>query len=103
MLMCTTWKGRGLSPEQTDRMFATWGKIEADAEARSDVTRRCWYASSDGTQGVTVAEYNTDAALVFHLEVSLALSEFLELDSRPVLDLDSAMPAITNAMERTKS
>jgi hypothetical protein len=41
--------------------------------------------------------------LAFQLETSLALGEFLELDSRPVLDLDTAMPAIMNAMERIKS
>ena len=42
---------------------------------------------------------DSDAAVALMLEVSLALGEFLELESRIVLDLDSAMPAITNAMD----
>lgn len=33
-------------------------------------------------------------------EAALALGEFIDLASRPVHDLDSAMPAIMAAMER---
>lgn len=40
-----------------------------------------------------------DAALVAGLESALALSEFLEFESRIVLDLDTAMPAIVASME----
>ena len=104
MLICTTWKSRAIGPEQIDRMMSVWGKVEADSEGRSGATRRCWYISSDGTQGMTVTEFeSTEEGLAFQLETSLALGEFLELDSRPVLDLDTAMPAIMNAVERIKS
>jgi hypothetical protein len=40
------------------------------------------------------------AANSFNLEISLALGDFIDLDSRIVLDLDTAMPAIVKAMER---
>jgi hypothetical protein len=41
-----------------------------------------------------------DAANLAGLESALALGEFLELETRVVLDLETAMPAITAAMER---
>jgi len=103
MLFCTTWKTRGDSPEQADRMMAVWGKLEADMAARSDIERECWYISADGTRGMTVVRASDpDAALAFNLETTLALGEFLELDTRPVLDLDTAMPAIAAGLERAK-
>ena len=54
MLMCTAWKSRPLSPEQTDRMMATWGKIEADQAASASVERVCWFISADGAGGLAV-------------------------------------------------
>ena len=64
-----------------------------------DGTRSCWYIAADGSGGMSVVKVaDSDAAVALMLEVSLALGEFLELESRIVLDLDSAMPAITNAM-----
>ena len=39
-------------------------------------------------------------AQAFALETALSLGEFLELDTRLVLDLDAAMPAITAAVGR---
>jgi hypothetical protein len=103
MLLCTTWKSRPITVEQGDRMMAVWGKVEADMAARTDMTRQCWYIAADGSQGVLVVEVSDpDAAAAFNLEVSLALGEFLEMDTRPVLDLDTAMPAIIAGMERVK-
>lgn len=99
MLVCTTWKGRPLSPEQSQRMMDTWAKTEAKEAEDSSTERLCWYIAADGSGGMTVVKVaDADAAVALMLEVSLALGEFLELESRIVLDLDSAMPAITNAM-----
>jgi len=104
MLMCTTWKARPLSPEASNRMMAVWGRIEADMAERSDYERLCWYMYGDGSGGFTVSRVaDSDAARQLGLEVALALGEFIELESRPVHDLDSAMPAITAAMERVNS
>ena len=41
-----------------------------------------------------------EAAHQFGLEMALTLGEFLELESRPVHDLETAMPAIMAAMDR---
>jgi hypothetical protein len=104
MLVGTTWRARPLSSEQFERMMGVWGKLEADLEARDVTERLCWYITSDGSSGVTVVRVtDPDAATQFQLEVSLALSEFLELETRPVLDLETAMPAIVARLERTKS
>lgn len=101
MLVCTSWKSRPLAPEQSDRMMATWGKLEADMAENPSMERLCWYLYQDGSGGFTVSKVTDDeSAQRFGLELSLALGEFLELDSRIVLDLDTAMPAIMNAMER---
>jgi hypothetical protein len=43
---------------------------------------------------------DADAAMAARLESTLALGEFLEFETRVVLDLETAMPAITAAMER---
>jgi hypothetical protein len=101
MLVCTTWKARPLSPDALQRMMTIWGKIEADEEANADSERLCWYLYSDGSGGFTVSRVKDEqAAHSLLLEVSLALGEFLELETRLVQDLDSAMPAIAAAMER---
>ena len=103
MLVCTTWKARPLTSEQAERMMQVWGKIEADLETRTASQRLCWYVAADGSSGVTVSEViDPDAAAQFQLETSLALGEFLELDAKQVLDMDSAMPAILSALERAK-
>lgn len=100
MLVCTTWKGRPLSPDQQGRMMETWGKIEAAMAENPSVERVCWYIYADGSGGMTVAKaLDVDAANAFELETSLALSEFLEMDSRIVMDMESAMPAILKGME----
>ena len=103
MLICTSWKARPLTPEQTDRMMSIWGKMEADLAENTSVERLCWFLNVDGTGGFTVNRVkDADAAMAFSLEIALSLGEFIEVDTRPVLDLEAAMPAITNSVERTK-
>lgn len=104
MLLCTSWKARPNSPDQTDRMMATWGKLEADLATNPHMERLCWYLYLDGSGGFTVSRVaDDDEAHRFGLEMALALGEFLELESRMVLDLDQSMPAIMKAMERIKN
>ena len=100
MIVCTTWKGRPLSPEQSKRLMDVWAKLEAKDAANPTGERLCWYLNVDGSGGFQVARVDDiDAALVAGLESALALSEFLEFESRIVLDLDTAMPAIVASME----
>ena len=100
MLVCTTWKSRPLSPEQTNRMMATWGKIEAQMAENPSVERQCWYITSDGQAGMTVVKAtDIEAATQFELETCIALEEFLELETKVVLDMDTAMPAILKGIE----
>lgn len=100
MLVASTWKARPLSPDQANRMMQTWGKIEAKQAEDPSSERLCWYIATDGSSGVTVSKVSDpDAAAAFELETSLALGEFLEIDSKIVLDLDAAMPAILEGME----
>jgi hypothetical protein len=104
MLIGTTWKARPLSPEQTNRLMARWGKLEASIAENPSVERLCWYMTADGTAGVTVDKVvDADAAAALNLEACLALGEFLELDSRIVLDLETAMPAILKAVEHVNT
>lgn len=100
MLVQTTWKARPLSPEQATRMMTVWGKLEAALAENPDLERVNFYIYADGSGGSEVVRAtDSDTALQFSLESSLALGEFLDLDSRIVLDLDTAMPAIVKAME----
>lgn len=99
MLVCTTWKARPLSPEQAQRMMEVWGKTEAREAEDASGERLCWYITTDGSGGFTVSKVaDADAGAALMLEIALALGEFIELDSRVVLDLDSAMAPITAAM-----
>lgn len=100
MLMCTTWKSRPLSPEAASRMMEVWGKIEADMAERTSNQRLCWYLYADGSGGFTVSDVQDGEAEAFGLETTLALGEFLEFDTRPVFDMETAMPAIMAAMAR---
>ena len=100
MFVCTTWKARPLSPEQSQRMMEIWGKTEAREAEDPTSERICWFINADGSGGLTVSKFlDAEAANAAGLETSLALSEFLELDSKIVLDLDEAMPAIIKGME----
>jgi hypothetical protein len=99
MIVATTWKSRPLSPEQTNRMMAAWGKLEAAAAEDTNANRLCWYLNVDGSGGLTVSEVtDADAAAALQLETALVLGEFLEIDTNIVLDLDTAMPAIEKAV-----
>ena len=101
MFICTSWKSRPLSVEQSNRLMDVWGKIEADTAANPNLERVCWFMYGDGTGGFTVSKvHDVEAANAFGLEISLALGDFIDLDSRIVLDLDTAMPSIVKAMER---
>ena len=102
MLIGSTWKARPLSREQTNRMMEVWGKIEADVAVNPAIERLCWFITADASGGVTVVRaVDSDAAAAYNLEIAVALSEFIEIDSRPVLDLESAMPAILAGIDRT--
>jgi hypothetical protein len=104
MLVCTTWKARPLTREQANRMMQVWGKLEAIAAENPSVERLCWYIFSDASGGVTVSRYtDPDAAAAIELSTTLALGEFLEFDSRTVLDLETAMPAILKGLEHINS
>lgn len=99
MFVCTTWKARPLSPDQAQRMMETWAKTEAKDAENPASERICWFIAADGSGGLTVSRVSdADAAAVWQLEVSLALGEFIELESKIVLDLDAAMPAIDAGM-----
>jgi hypothetical protein len=99
MLVCTTWKARSLSPDQAQRLMETWSKTEAKEAEDTTAERLCWYIAADGSGGVTVSRVtDSDAAIALMLEVSLALGEFLELDSRIVLDLETAMSPILSGL-----
>ena len=97
MFVATTWKSRPLSPDQSQRMMETSAKAEAKEAENSASERVCWFISVDGSSGMTVSKVaDSDATEIqLMLEVSLALGEYIELNSRIVLDLDTAMPAIT--------
>lgn len=103
MLVQTTWRARPISPEQSNRLMAAWGKLEAKLAERTDTERVTWYITADGTSGSEVIRSDdSDSALQFALETALALGEFLEFESKIVLDLETAMPGILNAMEYAK-
>lgn len=100
MLVCTTWKARPLSPEQAKRMMDVWGKTEAMEAESADTERLCWYISADGSGGMTVSRVaDSDAAAGLALQTALALGEFIELESKIVLDMESAMAPIAASME----
>jgi hypothetical protein len=103
MLVQTTWRARPINPEQASRLLETWGKLEAKLAERTDMERVSWYIAADGSSGSEVIKsHDSDAAAQFALETSLALGEFLELESKQVLDLDTAMPAILSGLEYGK-
>ncbi len=104
MYQCMTWKQRPLSPERDNRMMEVWGKLEASMAENPNVERVCWFIYSDGSGGINIVKsHDVEAAAAFELEVSLALGEFIELESKIGVDLDTAMPTILKAMERISS
>lgn len=104
MYLYSSWKSRSYSADQTDRLMEIWGKAEADMAANPNLERVCWFMFADGAGGFQVVKaHDVEAATAFGLELSLAMSEFLEFDSKVVLDLDTAMPSILKAVERSKT
>lgn len=100
MYMLTTWKSRQITPDQMNRMMATWGRQQASAATNTSSEEVCWFINVDGSGGITVQKVkDADAAMANGLAQSLALGEFLELSSTVVLDLDQAMPAIMKGVE----
>jgi hypothetical protein len=103
MLYLTTFRPRPMTPEQFQRMLVVWTKIEADVAARTDLERRFLYFDVSGSSGVEVSELSDpDAALPFVYEAHVALSEFIDFETRPVLELEEAMPAVLAAAERAQ-
>ena len=103
MHLITTWKSRPLSPAQVDRLMTVWGKLEERTAADSSGERVCWFQFSDGSGGVTIDKVkDVEAALSLGLEQSLTLGEFLELDTKIGLDLESSLPVIIKAQENAK-
>lgn len=102
MLVCTTWKSRPLSPEAAGRMMDVWTKTEALHHETSASNEVAWYMYTDGSGGISITEVDDiEAATAVGLEIALALGEFLELDSRIVVEKESAMPAILGALSLT--
>ena len=72
MYIRTSWTARPLSAEQTNRMMASWGKLEASLASNPSMERVCWFINADGSGGVTVAKVtDPDAAAAIGLEQSL--------------------------------
>ena len=96
-----TWKNRAITKEQTDRMMAIWGKIEADMAADPNIERVGWFMYTDGSGGCTITK-SPDIAqgIAFEAEVTLSMSEFFEFESKMAMDLDEAMPVIMKSLER---
>ena len=63
-MMCTTWKGRPISPEAASRMTAAWGKLEADLTENPDFERVCWYMFGDGSGGSPCRGWPTTKRLI---------------------------------------
>jgi hypothetical protein len=104
MILLTAWKTRPLSPEQQKRMMAIWG-AQLERTAKDPAWKPLsFYMYADGSGGISLAEVTDyDKANARGLQESIELSEFLELDSRPVLTQEQAMPAILAAMASISS
>ncbi len=95
MLVCTTWKSRPLSPDQSRRLMGVWAKTEAREAQQVAAERLCWYITTDGSAAFTGSKVSdAEAAAKLQLEVSIALGEFLELESKIVLGVETGMAPI---------
>ena len=104
MHLITTWKPRPLSPEQFSRLMAVWGKLEERSATDPSTERICWFSYSDGSGGLTIDKVaDLDTALALGREQALALAEFIELDTKIGLDLDTALPSIMKAQENVSA
>ena len=100
MILVTTWKNRPIRPEQYNRLMTIWGKLEQKAAADSSIERIGWYSYSDGSGGVTIDNVkDVEAAMALGLEQALTNGEFIELDTKIGLAMDSALPQILKAQE----
>ncbi len=101
MLVATKWKSRPMSPDDLSRMMETWGKLEADLATHPDVERLCWYAHADGTGGFTVSRVtDTDGAMAFYNEIIASMTEFIEVETELVIEMDTVMEVVPKLMER---
>ncbi len=104
MYLITTWKTRPLSPDQFSRLMSVWGKLEEQSAADASAERICWFSYGDGSGGLTIDKVaDLDAATVLGLEQSLSLAEFIELDTKIGVDLETALPAIIKAQENVSA
>jgi len=100
MILITTWKNRPIGPEQYNRLMNVWGKLEQKMAADSSSERIGWYSYSDGSGGLTIDNVrDVEAAMALGLEQALSLGEFVELDTKIGLDIDTALPQILKAQE----
>jgi hypothetical protein len=99
MLMLNTWKTRPLSPEQTKRMMAIWG-AQLERHAKDPVWNELFFClHADGSGGASLVEASDgDAANQRGLQLCIELGEFLEIETKVVLNQEQAMPAILASM-----
>ncbi len=95
MLIMTTWKTRPNTPEASKRMMATWGQ-QLERHTKDPVWKELWfYIHTDGSGGASLAEVpDTEVAGQRAMQLCMELSEFLEIDMKPVLNQEQAMPAV---------
>jgi hypothetical protein len=99
VIAVTIWKARPLTPEQTNRMMSVWGKQQAQDAADPAWENVFWGLYADGSGGLAVARFaDADKANARALEQCMALGEFLEIETKIVLDLEQAMPSIMTAV-----
>jgi hypothetical protein len=95
MFVSVSWKVRALDSATLNRMLATWSVYESNLAKHPTVKRLAWWSYADASAGFTILESADDAALsAFVMASCVALGEFLELDCRPVLDIEAARAAV---------
>ena len=84
--------------------MSVWGKLEERSAADPASERICWFSYNDGSGGLTIDKVaDLDAALALGLEQSLSLAEFIELDTKIGVDLETALPQILKAQENVSA
>jgi hypothetical protein len=99
MLILTTWKSRPLTPEQSKRMMAVWG-TQLESHATNPVWNELfWVMSADGSSGASLTEAaDPDVAARRSLQICLELGEFVDIETKVVVDQSHAMAPILAAM-----
>jgi hypothetical protein len=101
MLLKVAWKNRIADADALRRLMDTFAKFEADLPSMSALERLCWYIDADGGSGYSVFQVaDADVAAAFVLESAVAFGEQLEIECRPVLDMEAAVGAIAKGLER---